>query len=329
MNKYFLILLLALLTSGCLTTKPDMHPKLGQVVLAKEDSFKLEKADNLDAIVVMAGIETGKYANESKEYAKLLQKSFSDRGIVIAERELTDSVKKEIQFSSAMTDESYNGPKEASKAALVTIDAVTVGSNYTPRKSWTDKKGKYHTSDAYCSYKLEFSGKVEIKKLPEMELVQQFSIQDDTIQTQSNPSSSSCRLTDGIVGGLLIESFNDSINYGDQVNGLNTLLAPRHQVTGAFELNGNIFFETNIGLSNGAKDNRKVSLYKELDGQLLQIGEGEFVDTKYADQNSSFIAIDKDLHALIKVGTIVKLSEDECSWTDFKCLGSKIKKSFD
>lgn len=329
MNKHFLVLAIALGLVAC-GGSPKKHPELGLPVnLQAAPSFSETAAagTKTNSVIILSGTKDNNYVEASEILSTQLRRVLGVRGIKVADRDIAAKLKDEIILAANKGTGRYSGPDDVGFATIAYVDSVTASGEYTPRLSRQDKDGNTYWLDPNCDYTTKMTGRIEIREVPSMNLVKQINLEEDDSNKVDNPPNSSCPVSSQLVMGMLTELFAVATTQGDSASSLYQVLSPESYIVGAYDLGGTIYYKTNLGAAEGAKEGRKVELFtKTTDGRLLKFGEGSFISNEFADASSSFISVDKDAASMIQRGTVIKIGVDSCKTLDLKCqVGSFIK----
>lgn len=322
MNKYFLVAAITLGLFACGSTPPK-HPELGLPVnLQAAPSFSETAAvgTKTKSVIIVSGTKDRNYEEASEILSTQLRRVLGVRGIKVADRDIAAKLKDEIILAANKGSGRYSGPDDVSFASIAFVDSVSVSGEYTPRISRKDKDGNSYWIDSNCNYKAKMTGRIEIREVPAMKLIKQINLEEGSSSKVDNPPNRSCPVSSQLVAGVLAELFAVATTQGESAADLLQVLSPESYIVGAYDLDGTIYYKTNLGASSGAKEGRKVELFtKASDGRLLKFGEGSFISNEFADATGSFISVDKDVASMIQRGTVIKIGVDACKALDFKC----------
>lgn len=322
MNRYFLVLAIVFGLAACGSTPPK-HPALGLPVNLKSAPSFSEvdiKTIKTNSVIIISGNKESNYGEAANILSTQLRRVLGVRGIKVADREIADSLKDEIIRATIKGTGRYSGPDDVAYATIAYVDSVASSGEYSPKET-RRKDGKTYTTDPKCTYSTKMKGRIEIRDIPSMKLVKQINLKESNRSSVDNPPSSSCSVNTQLVTGIITDMFATATTQGDSASELYQVLSPQSYIVGAYDLDKNRYYETNLGNTNGAKEGRKVKLFtKTTDGRLLKFGEGKFISDEFADTNSSFIIVDEDIGRMIQRGTVIKIGVDSCKPWDFKCL---------
>ena len=313
-------ILTIILFGGLIINLYGCGPKLPSIALspqypigALEDTVIKPTAGNLK-IFLQQGSNPNVSSQSQQLFSTKVTQLVTSSGSEVIDRSQAVRLQKEIELKLMSGDyKPYEGPSVADYVIISTITGTSSSSQYTKRSSYVSD-GKTIVSPAYCNYYGKADGQVEIRLLPTLERLGIVTVKgNNNIKIEGHSSRCSDRnaLSNAVVGAI-----NGTLNKGeDNYMNLVKFVGSQGMVIGARKHDGKIYFETNLGRIHGAKKEAKVKIYQIMDGELIEVAEGQMLGDKNILQKRSFFTLDnKSDLPNIKQGMIVKLSGD-CSST--------------
>lgn len=302
-----------LVLAGCAATgvKLSSHPKTGvPYPLETVSGYEgVVEAKTFNVIVIPANSSDDK-SDESLALESAVINSLNAFGTKVIDRSLTSKFKDEILVSIENGSGRYSGPKDASHVLMTTVDNVEQSGDYTAAERKEDD-GKVTYTAAKCSYTLKAKGNVRIYKLPELNLIEQVSIDGRDTASQENVSSS-CSIPKELYPQMLKAALAKAAESKE----VRQRFTPRGVVTGAYQVDEQVVFETNLNRSLGAKGGRAVSFTEQVGDDIFPIkGEGVFIEDIWIDDKRAYFTVKKDeVRAKLKLGTEVTIARDACQF---------------
>ncbi|WP_371188705.1 hypothetical protein [Thalassotalea maritima] len=312
---------LATLITACGTTPKIALPTAPITNIPALSTWSDDKANSENLQILVTSTK-----HKSDLFVSNVENIINTSGSETVDRNLAKGLQKEIEFAqqnAGAKAKPYTGEQVADFVIIADVTSVGWSSEYEPARSWTDKDGKSHTSAPYCSYKASAKGTLTIRSLPSMERVSYQQLEGSDISTQDNPASRSCDVKSYALGAMN-SAVNDLMVQGtDEYQNLVKFVGAQGNIVGARTAEGRTYFETTLGRTKGAKAKLDVKIYQLIDGDLIEIAEGELLDDKNVLQKRSFVYVDEDVVPAIKKGMIVKASGG-CEGM-FGCLDTIVK----
>lgn len=294
---------------GCGATQPAM-PTLAPVNIATIDGYNAAQSNISNSkLLVAPGQKSDIPAHLQGNFANVIKEIITESGSEVIDRNLANRFIEEIQLKENLSENynEYEGPVEARFAIIPTITSVSYGSEYEASYS---RKGKSYPAE--CDYKGSVKGNVQIRELPSMKQLLSLNVHSQEVASQENPRSRSCN-DKGLINGVINKAISSLLVKGhEEYTTFSKYVGSQGVITGARSHDGKLFFETNLGRLNGAKEAAQVAIYQEIDGELVLIAEGEMLESRNVLQKKSYIEVDQALASTIKRGMTVMLS-GKCS----------------
>lgn len=295
---------------GCGSTLPPL-PTLPSVNLTSIDGFSEQDLKvNSNNIIVAPGIKSDIPEFVQGYFANEMTTIIIDSGSEVIDRKLASRFIDEIQLKENLSENynAYQGPVEAKFVVIPTVTDMSFGGEYEKSYTTKNKKGETKRHPAECDYSAKVKGNIQIRELPSMRQVVSFNVKGRSSSSKENPPSSSCKeqsMYNGVVAGAIADLLEKG---DDDYMTLSKYVGSRGLITGAKAYNGKLYFETNLGRLNGAKEDAPIAIYQMIDGEMVMIAEGEMMGAKNVFSKKSYVEVDSDVAPLIKRGMIVMLS---------------------
>ncbi|MDY6926284.1 MAG: hypothetical protein SWN10_04225 [Pseudomonadota bacterium] len=309
----------ALTITACGSTAPTALPTYPDVSIpalpgAPTDAGSVKS----NKLLVAPGVKSNVPSFIQNMFVDNVNTFVTESGSEVIDRQLAQRFIDEIQLKENLSEsyDAYEGPVEAKFVIIPTITDYSWSSEYEKAESRKNKDGERVHYPAECDYTGKVKGNLQIRALPSMKQILSLNLTGRESGSKENPPSRKCdeqSMINGAIKGaiadLLVKGNSDYVT-------LSKYVSSQGMITGAKKAEGDIYFETNLGRLNGAKEEAAVAIYQEIDGELVKIASGEMVDKDNVFNNKSYIKVDEDLVPRIKRGMIVMLS-GEC--TGFGC----------
>lgn len=261
----------------------------------------------------------------------ILEQALMQAGNTVIERDIAAKMRNELLVAEKTGKYRTSGLQAADIAVMVKVVNSSVGSKFTERSSWTDKKGRSQSSPAECNYSGEAKLYVRAYRLPEMAQLGSFEFEGKA-SASTEINNSNCPISAGAAEGLITSATETAIRE-NQFKLLNELvpsnyILERRQVPG--EKNTALFL-TSLSNTKGAKKGAKVNFYRR-ELKTNQLTKEEFIEevllttgeiTDKIDSNGSYILVkDADNINKLMLGDVVKIEHDRCPDGYFSMLGS-------
>lgn len=306
--------------SACMTTvkDPDCHPQLCGTRLELTSLSSFDESDmksGSTTIMTLSKDDT----NGTKIFRENLVSGLNVAGIRSKDDEISSKVKNEIIEHIFLEGGSYGGSSPANYVLTLKLDSLSGYGSYSPSETKKDKDGNSYRTSSSCTYKYTYSANVKVNRMPDLAMIRTIDFSDSDTDYESNPSSSSCRVSDSMLAAKLSEMVKKNIKRGEAAKNLLEILSPKYYVYDSYDVKGKIYFLTNIKKENGAAEGRKVKLYSVSDNDsLLYLGDGQLVGMDYSNREGTYLKAKPEVAQYVKKGTIIKLSADEAC--GFICL---------
>lgn len=260
-----------------------------------------------------------------------LEQALLKAGNTVIERDIAAKMRSELLVAEKTGKYRTSGLQAADVAVMVTVVNADLSSSFSERSSWTDKKGKSHTSPAECDFKGKTKMHVRAYRLPEMTPIGTYDF-EGSATSSTETSNSNCPITTANAEGLIASATNTAI-VENQFKLLNELVPPyyvieRRQIPGD---KNSALFRTTLSSIKGAKEGMKVNFYRremrsnpltnEQSVEEVLLTSGEI--TKTIDGNGSYILVKKaDEINKLMLGDVVKVEHDRCPEGYYSFLGS-------
>lgn len=318
MNKKSLLvsMVVSLTITACVSTQPPAalptfpDVNIGSLPGTPDDISSIRSSK----LLVAQGTKTDVPEYVQTLFADNIREFVIDSGSEVIDRQLAQRFIDEIQLKENLAEDydAYEGPVEAKFLVIPTITSYSWGSEYEKSYTTKNKKGESTRHPDECDYTGRAKGNIQIRSLPSMQQILSVNLSALKTSSQENPSSRKCN-DNGMVNGVIKGAISELLEKGDDdYVTLSKYVGSQGIVTGAKQAEGKIYFETNLGRIHGAKAEQAVAIYIEMDGELVKIADGEFVDKDNIFNRKSFIAIEEEYQSRIKRGMIVMLS-GECT----------------
>lgn len=324
--KAIVLIAMPIIGISCGSTSPPM-PIQPSVSIPSVDGYTGDKLDTIsNKILVAPGVKLNIPEYIQTRFASEITTIIIDSGSEVIDRKMASRFIDEIQLKENLSESyrPYEGPVEAKFVVIPTITDITYGGGYKKAYSVTNKKGNITNYAAACSYSAKTKGNVQIRELPSMKQIMSFNVEGTSSSRQESPPSSSCK-EQSMHNNVIYGSVSDLLEKGDDdYVTLSKYVGSQGIITGAKSFDGKLYFETNLGRLNGAKEEEQVAIYQQIDGELVLIAEGEMMDAKNVLRKKSYIEVDENVAPMIKKGMIVMLS-GKC--VGYMCLINQTMKS--
>lgn len=277
-----------------------------------------ELSEQMHTVVAGAG-----YAN--------LEQALMQSGNTVIERDIAAKMRDELLVAEKTGKYRTSGLQAADIAVMVKVVNAGIGSSFSERESWTDKKGKRHTSPAECSFSGKTKMHVRAYRLPAMTQIGSYEF-EGSASSSTETNNSKCPISVGQAEGLLTSATTTAIRE-NQFKLLNELVPPyfvieRRQVPGEKNV---ALFRTTLSNAKGAKKGATVNFYrrelktnpltKEQFVEEILLTSGEI--TGDIDSNGSYVMVKKagEISKLM-LGDVIKVEHDRCPQGYYSLLGS-------
>ncbi|MCJ8320290.1 MAG: hypothetical protein MJK12_11700 [Colwellia sp.] len=295
-------------TTPPVATLPDIN--IASVPGFEGKSFNISNSK----ILVAPGIKYGINSAEQEQFSLVIRDIVVSSGSEVIDRNQAARFAQEIQLSENLSEsyQSYQGPVEAKFAIIPTVTYSAWESEYERSSSRKNKKGETIRYPAQCKYQASAKGNIQIRELPSMRQIMSINVVGTSTDNHESPRYSSCR-DKNRVKGIINKAISDLIEKGENnYITLSKYVGSQGIITGAKSQQGKIYFETNLGRFHGAREDASVTIYQEIDGELVEITDGEMMDAKNVLRKKSYITVDSSVEKLLKRGMVVMLS-GKCS----------------
>lgn len=331
-QKLIVLSLASGLLAGCVSTAPEVGSSatvnipLAPLAPSAEELKKEQK-------IVLLPFEISEElqsAVASTGYASLEQ-ALMQSGNIVIERDIAAKMRDELLVAEKTGRYRTSGLQAADIAVMVKIVSADIGSSFSERDTWVDKKGKQHTSPAECSFRGKTKMHVRAYHLPEMRQIGSFEF-DGSASSSTETNNSKCPISVGQAEGLLSSATVTAVRE-NQFKLLNELVPPyfvieRRQIPGD---KNNALFRTTLSNANGAKEGTKVNFYRR-ELKTNPLTEEQFVEeilltsgqiTSDIDANGSYVLVKKaDEINKLMLGDVIKVEHDRCPQGYYSLLGS-------
>jgi hypothetical protein len=136
-------------------------------------------------------------------------------GVEVLERSQLESFMQEMKFQGGMgaevdPEQFIKIAKDIDTVFVGAISSATVASSFTEARTWTDKKGKTHTSSPSCAEEGKVAINIRALSSPSGTIQNSFQVKGRKHFSREVRSSSECKVQNP--GGLLSESVNKAID---------------------------------------------------------------------------------------------------------------------
>ncbi len=304
--------------SGCASTKINMAeyryiPLQKAAVLPSPDEVAGKPLK-----VVIFNPESGDIplANTSRAahtISSTLEKYMSKAGAEIIDRNLAVKLKKEIQLAEIQGTSDYTGPKISDYSVSGTISSANVGSSFSEARQWQDKKGKWHTVAASCSFSAEISANMKIYKLPSLTYVKSINIRG-TSSNSHETRNSNCPIPSNQQNSMIRRAAESAVKSNRIA--FQTFFAPKAYVLERRTGQKGDIFKLTQGSKLGFNTGSSVTIYNSqkstnpLSGEVTNedypVTEG-LISDNVGTKHAWVIVDDKNQADNIKLGDFVKV----------------------
>lgn len=260
-----------------------------------------------------------------------LEQALMKAGNTVIERDIAAKMRSELLVAEKTGKYRTSGLQAADIAVMVKVVSTDLTYSFSERSSWTDKKGKRHTTPAKCSFKGKSKLFVRAYRLPDMIQIGTYDFEGDATNS-TETSNSNCPISNASFEGLISSATSTAV-LENQYKLLNELVPAyyvieRRQIPGD---KGNALFRTSLTNAKGAKEGAKVNFFRrELKTNPLTqeqfveevlLASGEITDQ--IDRNGSYVLV-KNAEQIEKLmlGDVVKVEHDRCPEGYYSLLGS-------
>jgi len=269
----------------------------------------------------------------SEVYDDLSQRLLKS-GNTVVDRALAAKLKNELLAAETTGKFRTSGPAVADIAIMAKIASVKYSKSFHESNSWKDKDGKYHKTDASCSFSSKAQLYVRAYKIPSMELINTYEYEGSS-SFSTDTSRSSCPITDASANGLMAKALKDAIKSGSGET-LNDLAPEAYVIERRDNEDGSkSLFRVTIGKRSGAMKDATVKFFRkkshvtpitnEVRIEKALLGEGEVI-AEGIDAHGSYVYIDDaELINELKIGDIARLDHGKCDVGEYEVFGSCVK----
>lgn len=293
------------------------------IVLPVDMNFKDVAGDKLKS-VLLDSIESQVYAT----------------GTEIVDRKLASKLKKEIKLAEQSGHYNVSGVPVAQFAVITEITSSELSKDFresyvTEMKDLISGKKKKVRIPAKCSFEVEVKANAKVVTLPEMKVLERFTIQGDESLT-SETNNSSCPINKASYTSLASKAASEAVAYS---NSIKKMFASSGRVLELRQCEAGSMVKISMGKNKKIVPKMAIDfLSQEVvdngDGttevETRDYAEGTVVNNKHAvSEKYSWVMIDEDDALKVQKGDKVKVNaEVQCSWTDPECLIQETAKKF-
>lgn len=260
-----------------------------------------------------------------------LEQALMKAGNSMIERDIAARMRSELLVAEKTGKYRTSGLQAADIAVMVKVVNIDLSRKFTKSDSWTDKKGKHHTSPAKCNFNSTSKLFVRAYRLPDMIQIGTFDFEGDA-SSSTETSNSSCPLSTASAESLISRATETAI-IENQYKLLNELV-PAYYVIERRQQPGDkskALFRTSLTNTQGAKQGTKVNFYRR-ELKTNQLTQEQFVEevlltsgeiTNQIDRNGSYVLV-KGVNEIEKLmlGDVVRMEHERCPEGYFSFLGS-------
>ena len=260
-----------------------------------------------------------------------LEQALLKAGNTVIERDIAAKMRNELLVAEKTGKYRTSGLQAADIAIMVKVVNADLGSSFSERDYWTDKKGKSHTTPAKCSFSGKTKMHVRAYRLPDMIPIGTYDF-EGSASSSTETSNSKCPISTANAEGLIASATNTAI-VENQFKLLNELVPPYYVIERRQEpgKQNEALFRTTLSSIKGAKEGMKVNFYRremrtnpltnEQSVEEVLLTSGEITNT--IDSNGSYVLVEKaaEINKLM-LGDVVKVEHDRCPEGYYSLLGS-------
>ncbi|PHS18190.1 MAG: hypothetical protein COA86_08590 [Kangiella sp.] len=286
------------------------------------------RSDNLETSNMKIVLLSGKHRNIAKplqsDFRDVVSEVITNSGSEVVDRDIASTLIDELNLSSLDSDNlaAYEGPEVADYVIIANLKRSASSSSYQKAITISGKDGKSFTTPAFCSYKGNVKGTVDVRELPSLKRIDLINVQGSKTSIDTGVINRHCNKRD-MKEAAINSALNDTFVKGTSayVN-LTNYVGAKAYIIGAKKHDGKFYLETNLGRALGAEKGALVNIFEIIRGKLVRVAEAEFLGDDNIYSDGGFLDIDEDDFPKIRKGMIVKISGD-CS--GFGCMGSLLK----
>lgn len=308
---------LALAITGCATTNIQ-NPGLFEPVQLEPSEVmpsKEELAGKPARVVVFnaddGDINLAKTARLGATISGEIEKYLSKADVELVDRSLAAKLQEELMLAEMHGRTDYTGPAVADIAIVSAITQASVSSSFTEAKRWQDKKGKWHSTSAKCSYSSDVAGTIRVYKMPSMQPIALVDLEGKT-STSEETRYSQCPVNQAGAEGLARTAATNGVAAARAK--LKNNFAPRGYITEHRFIKNKHIIKINIGSKRGLKTGDRVQvmtvsrsfdpLSNKESIETTPLGTGRV--TNQIGNNFAWIIVDKKIADQIRLGQPVQ-----------------------
>jgi len=263
-----------------------------------------------------------------------LQQRLMKSGNTVVDRELAKKLQDELLAAEKSGKFRTSGPAIADVAIMPKIVGLTFGRSFTKAKYWTDKDGKSHRNDPYCSFSGNAKLHVRAYKVPSMELINTYEY-EGSVRNRTETSNSNCPISEGGILGLYSGAVADAVKSGS-FQTINDLAPESYVIERRDDIEdpSQSLFRVTINKKHGAMEGATVKFFRKEERitpitnekriENVYLGEGEVINA--IDKSGSYVLVDDEqLITNLRIGDVAKLDHGKCDFDENEILGSCIK----
>ena len=311
----------AALLSGCATTIE--HPNTFAKVSLKPTTVmptKAELGSKNSRVVIFAAddsaINLAKSASAGHTLSSELTKHISVTGAEIVDRNIAKQLQKEIALAELKGNNDYKGPNVADYAISGKLSTATVGKSFSERRTWKDKKGKWHTIPAKCTYRAKVSATMSIYNLPSLQFSKAINL-EGSVSASEETRNSRCPYPRTAQESLVRDAASSAVKKARI--GFQNYFAPKAYVLERRVKEDKNIFKISKGKAYGFTPDSEISFYQaeiannpltgEASVEEAVIAKGTISD-RVGDKHA-WIVVDEETANLIKLGDYVKVKYEK------------------
>lgn len=299
------------------------------------ETLKAQMTGSGQKIIISPVEYNAKYeANSASEVYDDLQQRLMKSGNTVVDRELAKKLQDELLAAEKSGKFRTSGPAIADVAIMTKIVGLSYGKSFTQAKYWTDKDGKGHRNDPYCSFSGDAKLHVRAYKIPSMDLINTYEYEGST-SSRTETSNSNCPISEGGILGLYSGAVADAVKSGS-FQTINDLAPESYVIERRDDANdpSQSLFRVTISKKHGAMEGATVKFFRKEERitpitnekriENVFLGEGEVIEA--IDKTGAYVLVDDEqLITNLRIGDVAKLDHGKCDFDENEILGSCIK----
>lgn len=311
----------AALLSGCATTIE--HPNTFSKVSLKPTTVmptKAELGSKNSRVVIFAAddsaINLAKSASAGHTLSSELTKHVSVTGAEIVDRNIAKQLQKEISLAELKGNNDYKGPNVADYAISGKVSTASVGKSFSERRTWKDKKGKWHTIPAKCTYRAKVNATMSIYKLPSLQFSKAINV-EGSVSASEETRNSNCPYPRSAQESLVRDAASSAVKKARI--GFQNYFAPKAYVLERRVKEDKNIFKISKGKAYGFTPDSEISFYQAEIANNPLTGEESIEEAVIAKgtisdrvgEKHAWIVVDDETANLIKLGDYVKVKYEK------------------